>query len=144
MVTRRARSTVRSLSRSLTRPARYGSGSHQLHLSSKRGPPPFLQRVPERRRRKGPSVLVQRSERRRANRLWRDHDQMCTSEIGPACQHGRRISMSRDATKLLTDHLNELLEGWHLVVSPPDGRQLGGDLQIVDLPQHNAVRLRLL
>src|SRR5262245_40946307 len=126
MVTRRARSTGRSLSRSPKHPATYGSGSPQLHLSSKRGPPPWLQRVPERRRRKGPSVLVQRSERRRANRLWRDHDHMCTSEIGPACQHGRRLSMSRDATKLLTDHLNELLEGRHLVVCPPARRPLGG------------------
>src|SRR5215467_3347753 len=62
MVTRRARSTRRSLSRSPKPPARYGSGSHQLHLSSKRGPAPLPQRVPERRRRKQPSVLTQRSE----------------------------------------------------------------------------------
>src|SRR5215467_12873363 len=62
MVIRRARSTRRSLSRPPKPPARYGSGSPQLHLSSKRGPPPLLQRVPERRRRKGPSVLPQPSE----------------------------------------------------------------------------------
>src|SRR5215471_6472821 len=67
MVTRRARSTGRSLSRSLTRPARHESGSHQLRLSSKRGPPSLLQRVPERRRRKRPSVLPQPSEGRLAN-----------------------------------------------------------------------------
>src|SRR5215470_12247956 len=66
MVIRRARSTRRSLSRPPKPPARYGSGSPQLHLSSKRGPPPLLQRVPERRRRKGPSVLPQPSEGRLA------------------------------------------------------------------------------
>src|SRR5215471_12362590 len=67
MVIRRARSTVRSLSRSLTRPARYGSDSHRLHLSSKRGPPPLLQRVAERKRRKRPSVLPQGPEGRVAS-----------------------------------------------------------------------------
>src|SRR5262249_26352243 len=66
MVTRRARSTGRSLSRSPSRPARYGSGSHQLRLSSKRGPPPLLQRGPERRRWRRSSVLTQQSERRGA------------------------------------------------------------------------------
>ena len=47
-----------------------------LHLSSKRGPVPLLQRVTVRRRRKGPSVLAQRSERRLANQLLRDHDDL--------------------------------------------------------------------
>src|SRR5262244_3341902 len=55
-----------------------------------------------------------------------------------------RISMSRDATNLLTDHLDELLEGGNLLVPPPDGRQLRRHPQVVGLPQHHAVRLRLL
>src|SRR5262245_32955131 len=55
-----------------------------------------------------------------------------------------RISMKRDIGELLMDQLDELQECRNLVISPPDGGELRRDPQVVDLPQHDAVRLRLL
>lgn len=57
-----------------------------------------------------------------------DHSEPIVSSRPPP----RRISMSRDASKLLTDDLDETSVGPAPLLSPPpDGRQLRRDPQVI-------------